>query len=197
MTERILVVPKQTLFSEKYFQGFLQKKEYDFLPLIQKHGFFTERTRELENNLGLKQIVTYQVFTFNGKIFLYKRIIPTIEKRHLGNFSLGIGGHVSAENEKPVDVLEAGRKKEFEEETDYAGKYEAKLIGFINLEEGVNAVHFGLVYILSGSSPEIRMKEKYNLEMGLFELSELKEYHEKMEDWSKLIFNGAKDVLGR
>jgi len=193
--ERILVVPRNALFSERQFEGYLPVREYDFLPAIRRHGFFAERTEELEKDANLKQVIPYQVFTFDRKLFLYQRILPQVEKRLLGNFSLGIGGHINTQMHDVTDAIEAGRLQELSEEVDYESGHKAEIVGFLNLEYGIHVVHFGIVYLLHGSSPEIRMKEEYNKTIGLLPAADLQSYLENMEDWSKLVFEHTSDFL--
>ena len=195
MMERILVVPRKVLFSERQFEGYLPLKEYDFLPVIKRYGFFTERTAELEKNPDLKQVIPYQVFTFDSRFFLYKRVSSQMEKRLLEKCSLGIGGHINTERQDIADAIEAGRRQELAEEVDYESRYRTRIVGFLNLEYGIHAVHFGIVCLLQGSSPRIRMKEKSNKTIGLLSIQDLQSYHENMEDWSKLVFENAEGFL--
>lgn len=195
MMERILVVPRNSLFSERQFKGFLPLKEYDFLPVIRRSGFFTERTEDLEKNPSLKQVIPYQIFTFDRKLFLYQRISSSMEKRHLGKFSLGIGGHINTQKQDISEAIEAGRKQELAEEVDYGFIRRTEIVGFLNLEYGIHAVHFGIVYLLQGPSPKISMKEKYNKTIGLLPIGDLKNYYENMEDWSKLVLENAEGFL--
>ena len=195
MMERILVVPRNALFSERQFKGYLPLKEYDFLSAIRKYGFFAERTAELEKNPDLKQIIPYQIFTFNNRFFLYQRVSSQMEKRLLEKFSLGTGGHINTEMQDITDAIEAGRRQELAEEVDYESRYRTKIVGFLNLEHGIHAVHFGIVYLLQGSSPRIHMKEKYNKTIGLLSIRDLQTYYENMEDWSKLVLENVGDFL--
>jgi len=195
MMESVLVVPRNALFSERRFEGYMSLREHDFLPVIKKYGFFTERDEELEKNTDLKQIIPYQIFTFDNKLFLYQRVFSQLEKRHLGKVSVGIGGHINTQGQDIADAIEAGRRQELAEEVDYGSGHAAEVVGFLNLEYDIHAVHFGILYLLRGSSPDIRMKEENNKTIGLFRVEDLQAYYPNMEDWSKLVLEHASDFL--
>ncbi|MEM5805497.1 MAG: NUDIX domain-containing protein [Candidatus Aenigmatarchaeota archaeon] len=186
MREKVLVVPRDILFKQKNFQGFLTIGEFNFLPIIRSNAFFKER-RLVENDPSLKQIIPYQVLMIRNKIFLYQRINSKSEKRYLGKFSLGIGGHINPKDGK--ELLDDARKREFLEEINYKGRITSRLIGFVNDDSNpLGSVHFGVVYLLNGSSEKIKIKENKNMQGKLVPFKEAKKYLEKMESWSAIVY---------
>ncbi|MEK6819167.1 MAG: phosphoesterase, partial [Nanoarchaeota archaeon] len=75
MVREILVVKKDLLFGEKYFQGFCPIDEKDYLEIVLNNFEYQERNDLLENNPDFQQIIPY-VWIINkkeGRVFLYKR----------------------------------------------------------------------------------------------------------------------------
>ena len=147
--ERILVVPREKLFRDKKFTGFLLAGSFDFLKIIRENATFVERTEKLEKNVQLKQIIPYVIFLHDGKVFLYQRKSREMENRYAGLFSVGLGGHVKEleRNGNVMETIEESMEREFEEEIEYDGKKQLEFAGYINFDFGIHEVHFGLVYI--------------------------------------------------
>lgn len=188
MTEKVLVVPRKILFKDIYFEkGFLPAEKHDFLPIIRENAFFAERNEALETNFDLKQIIAYQVFKIGSKIFIYRRISTGMEQRYFGKYSIGIGGHINPEDIQ--DAIEDSRQREFTEEVDYKGKIVAKILGFINDDtDEISKFHLGVVYLLTGDSEDLVIREKDKMSGGLMTFDEAGKLSSEMESWSKIIY---------
>ena len=126
---------------------------------------------------------------------MYKRLPKANETRLHEKLSLGIGGHINTKDaEDSKSVLESASKREFEEEINYQGTWNLKLLGFLNLDENpVDQVHFGVVYIIEIENQNIEVKETHKIEKkGFYTLQELEPYKENMEEWSKVVFDYLK-----
>ncbi len=186
MGEKVLVVHRNVLFKNKIFQGFLPIEEFNFLPIITKNAFFVDR-QKAEKNSSLKQIIPYQILLINDKIFVYKRVASENEKRYIGKYSIGIGGHINPED--GIDLIEHARQREFSEEIEYRGKIKAKLIGFINDDyDDLGKVHFGLAYLLIGNEEKLNIREKEKIRGKLINFRDAKKVLNKMESWSKIVY---------
>ncbi|HLD48830.1 MAG TPA: NUDIX domain-containing protein [archaeon] len=174
--EKILVVERAKLL-EKHFEGFMPiEGNENLLKIINEHGQFVPRSL-VENDSSLKQIIPYIVFINNNKVFLMKRIAG--EKRLHNLYTIGVGGHVN-----DLDgSLEAGMKREIDEEVEAEIKKIAPH-GFINLEATpVDKVHFGVLYI--AEADEIKIKEEKSLEdFGMVDIEEAKKLN--LEGWSRV-----------
>ena len=109
--------------------------------------------------------------------------------RHL--YSLGVGGHINPEDVAgAADPIEAGLRREWEEEVVYSGRFSTRLLGAINDETTpVGRVHVGLIFLVDGDRPEISIREVDKLAGALFELDAMRSYYLDMESWSQLIFD--------
>jgi predicted NUDIX family phosphoesterase len=86
--------------------------------------------------------------------------------------------------------VQAGLRREFEEEVIYAGAWTHRLIGLINDDSNdVSRVHLALVFEVTGELPEISIRETGKLEGELLRLEDMKIYYLDMESWSQLIYD--------
>lgn len=186
MEERVLVVRRSDLFRNRpEFHGFCPASDYNFIDDISGNLFFKERSL-VETDHSLKQIIPYNVFVSNGSVFVMQRLSSQTEKRLHNKYSVGIGGHINTEDSG--DVIEVGRRREFDEEVSYDKPHGVKLVGFIN-DEGsdVGKVHFGVVYMVEGSDSSIEVREKDKMTGSMVPIEELSRYYDGMEQWSKSV----------
>jgi len=161
-----------------------------YIDLINKNCEF-KRRGDMENNTSYQQIIPYILFNYQDKYFLYRYLKKAGEQRLKNDYIIGIGGHINKDDVKEgEDILEAGRDREWNEEINYKGNLEKKLIGILNDERRqVEAVHLGLVYLFRGDSPDISVKETDKIKGELISLEELGEKIENTEGWAPIIYN--------
>ena len=118
--QKIIVVERNLLFGDDYFEGFKPTEEVDYESRILQNYTVMRRgsTEEPEDhsegnaelNLGFKQPIGYTLI-FNselGKVFAYQRSSKDHEydeKRLQGKWSWGFGGHIEpldSSNENPI-----------------------------------------------------------------------------------------------
>lgn len=189
--EKILVVRRKSLFQDGGFDGFLPLEKFtNYLEIIKENREFMWRS-EMELDTNYKQIIPYLVFSFDNRFFLMQRKSTASETRLKNKYSLGIGGHIRQEDIVSDNIFEWA-KREFEEEVNYSGQINIKLLGLINDDSTeVGRVHFGLVIMLEGDSSAISVKSE--LKSGqLFDMTECMEYYPNMETWSQLVLNYLK-----
>ncbi len=199
--EFVLVVPRARLFDDRYPHGFEPFGAGDrerVLARVREHGFFVER-RHAERDPMLKQVIPYALFEREGAIFLMRRLAKGGEARLHGKLSVGVGGHVN-----PVDgaedALDAGLRREIEEEVAVDGSFEATPVGVLNDDAtAVGAVHFGLVYRVKPSG-DVRVREKDALEGSFTPRAEvlrlLREERPRFETWSALLLDRLDEIAG-
>jgi predicted NUDIX family phosphoesterase len=185
LKEEILVIPTSNLFSKtNSWQGINQKIFPDISNFIQQHGSFMPRAHA-ETNFEYKQIIPYLLFTFDQKLFVMQRKKTASEQRLASKFSLGIGGHIRQEDIENNDVFEWA-KREFQEEVNYQGTLKATAIGILNDDSSdVGKVHLGIIWIISGDSDQITIKDEHKSGL-LMTIDECKQIYDGMENWSKI-----------
>lgn len=188
--EKVLVVASDVVFKNTHWQG-LKTENLDYYLNLIKNNFQFKLQSEVENDSSWQQVISYIVFNFQDKYFLYRYLGKASEKRLKNDYLLGIGGHINPIDLKSgEDILEVGAMREWNEEVVYKGNLlEKKLIGVLNDEKRpVEAVHLGLVYLFRGDSPEIFVKEKDVLEGKLIKLKDLAQYVENTGGWAPIVY---------
>lgn len=211
--QKVLCVPKEVLFGkegEKYFEGFRPLKSFakskeELLDSIIKNQCFLLRDKPgcfqpipAEKDPSFKQIIPYCVVRHGDKVFLFKRLRDSGEERLRGKISIGIGGHIHQADVSGEDLIVAGMMRELHEELDCKGDFSYDLIGVVNDDrDDVGKVHFGLVYLVSLKSPEVKVsdEEAKVLSGALASAEEIDEAWEGLETWSQYVFSGIRRSL--
>ena len=188
--EDVLVVPRDVLFGGSEWSGFRATGLDDLLARVRAHYRFRPR-REVEEDPNEPQIIPYVVFRHDDRYFLTHRLRRSSERRLRHLYSLGVGGHINPEDVAGVaDPIEAGLRREWEEEVVYSGHFSTRLLGAINDQSTpVGRVHVGLIFLVEGDRPEIAIREVDKLAGALLPLDAMRSYYLDMESWSQLIFD--------
>jgi|SaaInlStandDraft_4_1057021.scaffolds.fasta_scaffold01473_4 predicted NUDIX family phosphoesterase len=188
--EKILVVSKHKLFSHEAFNG-IKSIDFDrYQKVIEMHKKFMWRS-EIETNENYKQIIPYLIFTSNNKYFLMQRKNEASEVRLRNKCSLGIGGHIKEEDLSKTNIS-GWSEREFHEEVSYKGKLKIEPVGILNDEnDEVGRVHTGFVFLLHGNSEKIEIRDEHKSGV-LLTLQECKNFYNRMERWSQIVFNYLK-----
>jgi predicted NUDIX family phosphoesterase len=188
LEEHVLVFETQLLKQIGMFQGLsFELDKYLDIVLNPKNHTFTKR-KEAESNPAYKQLIPYALLHCGDKIFVYRRGKLLAEKRLLGNYSLGIGGHISVTDPTLFGTSYAdGLKRELNEEIYIDSKYTQRIVALLNDDSNdVGKVHFGVVHVLTLEKPLVRPKEKSINETKFLGTDELQKDIEKFENWSKI-----------
>jgi predicted NUDIX family phosphoesterase len=191
VSERVLVVPAVVLHEAGLFHGFSDRVEH-YLPrlLDEAHLRYLPRD-EAELDTTFKQLIPYVVLRHVGRIFHYTRGGGG-EKRLHAKRSIGIGGHISAEDGGvSARAYRAGMMRELTEEVALAGGYTERCIGLINDDRTpVGQVHLGIVHVLDLEVPGVQSRESGLVAGGFSGLQELRNQREAFETWSQFLLDG-------
>jgi predicted NUDIX family phosphoesterase len=189
--ERVLVVPTAVLRDLGLFQGFCAEVER-YLPhlLAPAHLRFVPRP-EAEHDPTLKQLIPYIVLRCGELVFHYVRGKAGNEARLRARRSLGVGGHVCAQDgERQADAYRAGMLRELEEEVLLEGPFRERCVGLINDDRTpVGQVHLGIVHVLELEAPRARCREDALTDSGFATLAELRGAREEFETWSQFLLD--------
>lgn len=188
--EDVLVVPRSALFGGKEWVGFRDSDLDGLLASVRRHYHFRPR-KEVEEDPTEPQIIPYVVFRHEDRYFLTHRLRRSSERRLRHLYSLGVGGHINPEDVAgAADPIDAGLRREWEEEVVYSGGFQYRLIGAINDQTTpVGRVHVGLIFLVDGDRPDISIREVDKLAGKLLPLDAMRSYYLDMESWSQLIFD--------
>ena len=190
--EHILVVPTAAFHEIGHFQGFSTEVQR-YLPQLLRPELMSYRPRpEMEKDPAFKQLIPYVLFrhtTPQGEVtlFQYTRGKGQGEARLHSKRSVGIGGHISAEDSAAPSVYEEGMRRELAEEVRIETEYRSHLAGLINddLTE-VGKVHLGVVHIFDVDSPAVFPREDDICAAGFRPVAELLADLNGFETWSKI-----------
>ncbi len=192
--EQILVVPRAALMPDAV-HGFRPGPAQEYVERVRAHGVF-KRRGDVEQDPSIKQIIPYLMVRHGGRIFVFQRSAAGGEARLHGKYSIGVGGHINRSDvEGDVDLLEAGLRRELEEELVVDARWRPRLVGVLNDDTNpVGGVHFGLVHVVDVDSPHIAVRESDTLTGRLADSDEVRGLYERMETWSQLILDAGDPV---
>jgi predicted NUDIX family phosphoesterase len=188
-TEHVLCVRRDDLFPDRTWHGFVGEGLERAQRVMREAAFFMPRA-EVEDDPTFQQIIPYLVFRHGDRYLLTRRLKASSEKRLRQLYSLGVGGHINPGDLEHGDPIADGLKREWEEEVEYTGSFEATLLGLINDDSSpVSRVHLGVVFLIDGDSPDIRIRETDKLSGELLTLDEMRIYYLAMESWSQVVYD--------
>jgi predicted NUDIX family phosphoesterase len=194
-TEQVLVVPTALFHELGYFQGFSDDvtRYLDEL-LSPEHTSYRPRG-EMEQDPSFKQLIPYVIFRYvdaggEVSVFQYTRGKGQGEKRLHAKRSVGIGGHISSDDEqseRDLHPYHEGMQRELAEEVAIHCGYTERMVGLINDDETeVGKVHLGVVHIFDVDTPDVEPREDEIIETGFRPVRELLEDLEGFESWSQI-----------
>ena len=212
-SEQCLVVPRKALFGyndERAFSGFRKPEQLglDLEAVLHKHSFFGWRKTskgdyDVEYDGDMKHFNPSGVYLYGNKIFTFTRIGG--EERLIGRNDIGISGHVTHEDKQDTyrQTFIETLLREFREEVECKGNvlFNPAPLGYVNHESSalIDRVHFGIVYLIHGSSPDIGVHEKERDIMvgSLKTVEEIEALERPLEGWARYIFAEVKKYLGK
>jgi predicted NUDIX family phosphoesterase len=125
------------------------------------------------------------------QLFQYQRGKGQGEGRLHSKFSIGIGGHISADDQLgDAPVYEEGMRRELAEEVIIETPYTEQCVGLINDDQTeVGKVHLGVVHVFDVEQPAVRSRETDILEAGFRPIDEIRKNYDRLETWSQICFD--------
>jgi predicted NUDIX family phosphoesterase len=194
-TEQVLVVPTELLHRIGIFQGFTRDVDKYLDELLSPENSSYRPRGKMEGDPSFKQLIPYVIFRHvddggQETIFQYRRGKGQGEQRLHAKRSIGVGGHISSDDERSVGDLhpyEEGMRRELEEEVDIRTPYTQRLVGLINDDETeVGTVHLGVVHLFDVESPYVQPREPDILDTGFRPIAELLGNLDQFESWSRI-----------
>jgi predicted NUDIX family phosphoesterase len=190
--EHVLVVPTAVFHRLGHFQGFCGDVDRYWNGLLDPaHTSYRPRS-EMEQDPSFKQLIPYVIFQHRDpagqlRLFQYTRGKGQGESRLHAKRSIGVGGHISADDAAQASAYDEGMRRELEEEVSIDTPYSSKIVGLINDDETeVGRVHLGVVHLVTVERPAVEPREKDIIETGFRPVSELLANIERFETWSQI-----------
>lgn len=190
VVEHVLVVPTLLFHELGYFQGYSTDTQR-YLDTLLDPQYVSYRPRnEVEQDPSFKQLIPYCIFRHEGKVFYYSRGKEQGESRLHSKRSVGIGGHISADDQfSGSNVYHVAMQREIEEEVILESAFTEKCVALINddLTE-VGQVHLGIVHIFDLEAPKVLPREKSIIQSGFEDPAQLTRERDQFETWSQICF---------
>jgi predicted NUDIX family phosphoesterase len=193
--EHVLVVPTDVFHHVGHFQGFHHNADRYLSALLRPEWMSYRPRSEMERDPSFKQLIPYVLFRHQSalgepELFTYRRGSGQGEERLHRKRSVGIGGHISAEDAQRncvAAVYREGLRRELAEEVHIETAYTECCVGVINDDEtDVGRVHLGIVHIFDVTTPGVRAREVDIADGGFRPVSELLEERDQFETWSQI-----------
>lgn len=188
--EHVLVVPTLLFHELGHFQGYTTNTA-PYLETLLNPSYVSYRPRnEVEEDPSYKQLIPYCIFRCQGKIFHYTRGKEQGEGRLHSKRSIGIGGHISAEDQTSgSSVYHVAMQREIQEEVILESPFTEKCVALINDDQTeVGRVHLGVVHIFDLEAPKVRPREKSIISTGFEQPEQLAQDRARFETWSQICF---------
>lgn len=205
-TECVLVVPTELFHRLGHFQGFSAEMDRYLGELFSPAHTSYRPRHEVEEDPGFKQLIPYVVFRYTdaeGRVhlFQYTRGKGQGENRLHSKKSIGIGGHISAEDVGAAgeglatDAYQEGMRRELAEEVAIDTPYTERCLGLINDDESeVGKVHLGVVHLFDVEQPHVRPMEDDINDAGFRPLDEILNDQDRFETWSQICLKALLDI---
>ena len=192
-TELTLAVPTEKVWQILDYKknAVIKEDNMDVMGRLLAEGIYRRRNL-LEEDPSHKQIIPYAVICCDDMVYVFRRTKKQTEARLHNLYSLGVGGHMNPCANHVVDInyLHHELEREMNEEVlvHEGCKIEnMQLIGFINDDTNeVGKVHLGVLYQICLNNKDIEVNEKEKMTGQWIKKSELKDYYQQMESWSKI-----------
>ncbi|MBN2022356.1 MAG: phosphoesterase [Pirellulales bacterium] len=192
--ERVLVVPTAVFHRLGHFQGFTRDVDHYLGELLDPRNVSFRSRSEVERDPSFKQLIPYMIFVHGGgpsrSVFVYTRGTGMGEGRLHRKRSVGVGGHIAAEDtngEGRGDPFAEGMRRELDEEVILATPYTSRCVGLLNDDEtDVGRVHLGLVHLFEVERPAVAAREPDIIESGFQPIEAILADLEGFETWSRI-----------
>jgi predicted NUDIX family phosphoesterase len=194
LAERVLVVPAVRLHEAGVFQGFSADVER-YLPHLLDPAHLSYRPRSaVEIDPSFKQLIPYVVLRCGELVFHYMRGERGTESRLRTLRSVGVGGHISQDDNGLFgDPYREGMLREVAEEVYLESEYRERCVGLINDDgNAVGQVHLGIVHVFELAEPKVRRREQALTKSGFAPLAELRGQREEFETWSQFVLDALR-----
>ena len=198
--ERVLVIPRRLFDDLGAFNG-LSTDVDRYLPafLNPANNHFLARD-SAEDDPSHKQIIPYALFHHNGHLLHYVRGAKGGEKRLTAKGSLGIGGHINAEDAAQAslekDTYMTGVEREMNEELVISSPFSQNIVALINDDSNdVGKVHIGIVHLFNLTSPDVAANEAPITDLSFLSLESLAARRDQLESWSQICLDHLHLIL--
>jgi predicted NUDIX family phosphoesterase len=198
--ERVLCFERNLFEKLGVFQGMsLEVEKYLAVLTAQANVTYINRS-EAEQDRRYKQLIPYALIICGDRILRYRRGKGGQETRLHGLYSVGVGGHISEEDNglfnKGIGYHEAMRRELMEEvDIEVAKEMAVAVINDDSTEVGY--VHLGIVHVVYVASDEIANRRSGLVGAEFVQVSEAMKKPETYESWSRFCMENLDALLAK
>ena len=190
--ELVFVVPRSAIPDEAGWYGLRTDGLDDFVRALEGAGRYEPR-EAMERDPAFKQVIPYLVLRDGPRYFLMERTAAGGDERLHGRSSIGVGGHL---NPGDGGVL-GGLRREWSEELVASFVPDFRLVALLNDDTtDVGAVHIGAVYVAEAGGRPVAIRETDKLTGSFVEPAAVAAVADRLETWSRLVFEFLDDSDG-
>lgn len=198
--ERVLCFERKLLENLGVFQG-LNLDIEKYLPVVTSSENIHYRNRsEAELDKRFKQLIPYVLIICNDRILRYRRGKGGQETRLHGLYSVGIGGHISEEDNglfsQAVGYTESMRR-ELMEEVAIAEIKEAAVAVINDDSTDVGYVHFGVVHVMHVDNEDVAGRRSGIVAPEFVPIAEAIKDSSAYESWSRFCLEELNVLLAK
>ena len=194
-SERVLCIPHTQLLAAGGFTGFRPVSEPFATALLDPVGFSFRPRSEVETDPTFKQLIPYVVLRCGDHLFHYRRGGSGTETRLHARRSVGIGGHIAADDAVAGDAYTVGMLRELHEEVGIGPYTAGPPVGFIfDPSTPVGEVHLGVVHLFELNEPNVTPRVPAIADAGFATVGELLAGKGEFETWSRLVLERLGDA---
>ncbi|RYD34537.1 MAG: hypothetical protein EOP86_10735 [Verrucomicrobiaceae bacterium] len=199
--ERVLVIPRALFDSLGAFEGLTTEVDR-YLDTILDPASNSFLARDLaEDDPSFKQIIAYAIFHCRGRFLHYVRGGKSGEQRLASKGSIGIGGHIDAQDAGQDSLGRTtyvnGVDREINEELLLNTPYRQKLVALINDDSNeVGRVHLGVVHLFDLDSEDVQANEAPITALEFLDFESLTARRDQLETWSQICLDRLPELIG-
>ena len=198
--ERVLCFKRQLLEELGVFQGLSLDVE-KYLPIVTAPSHIAYLNRSAaELDKRYKQLIPYVLIPCGDRILRYRRGKGGQETRLHGLFSVGVGGHISDEDDNLFSRQRGyhdGMRREVKEEVDIEATNEAAVAVINDDSTEVGCVHFGVVHVMPVASEDIVGHRSGIVAPEFVSIAEATKDLSAYETWSRFCLENIDALLSR
>ncbi|HEY0549597.1 MAG TPA: hypothetical protein VGF13_08345, partial [Verrucomicrobiae bacterium] len=198
--ERVLCFQRKLLEELGVFQGLSLEIE-KYLPVVTSSSQILYLNRsDAEQDKRYKQLIPYVLILCHDRILRYRRGKGGQETRLHGLYSVGVGGHISEEDNGLFSNrlgYHEGMRRELMEEVAIDEANDAAVAVINDDSTEVGFVHFGVVHVMHVASEEIVGRRSGILAPEFIPIAEAVKDLSAYESWSRFCLEHLDSVLSK
>jgi len=193
--EKVLCFKRELFEQLGVFQGLSLDVE-KYLPVLtsSKNLMYLNRS-EAETDRRYKQLIPYVLIVHGGRVLRYQRGKGWQETGLRGLWSVGIGGHISEEEDHGLFTKEFGMQREVREEVDVEPVSESTVAVINDDSTDVGYVHFGVVHVMQVANENVAGRRSGIKSPEFVPIPDAVKDASNYESWSRFCLENMSELL--